>query len=141
MKKLQLKKVKIETFIGRTIASDVFDMATGEIFLTKDSILSEEDIERLKEAEVEKLKFISSYTSPDLDLIVNTLRKDTSSTKEEALYSIYRQLRSGEAPDIDTAQALIDKLFFNDKRYDLGDVGRHRMNDKLKLSIPEKLRF
>jgi DNA-directed RNA polymerase subunit beta len=132
-----VKKVKIETFIGRTIASDVFDMATGEIFLTKDSILSEEDIERLKEAEVEKLKFISSMTSPDLDLIVNTLRKDTSSTKEEALYSIYRQLRSGEAPDLDTAQALIDKLFFNDKRYDLGDVGRHRMNDKLKLTIPE----
>jgi DNA-directed RNA polymerase subunit beta len=139
IEEVTVKKVKIETFIGRTIASDVFDMATGEIFLTKDSILSEEDIERLKEAEVEKLKFISSYTSPDLDLIVNTLRKDTSSTKEEALYSIYRQLRSGEAPDLDTAQALIDKLFFNDKRYDLGDVGRHRMNDKLKLSIPESV--
>ncbi len=46
-------------------------------------------------------------------------------------------LRSGEAPDLDTAQALIEKLFFNDKRYDLGDVGRHRMNDKLKLNIPE----
>ncbi len=139
IEEVTVKKVKVETFIGRTIASDVFDMATGEIFLTKDSILSEEDIERLKEAEVEKLKFISSYTSPDLDLIVNTLRKDTSSTKEEALYSIYRQLRSGEAPDLDTAQALIDKLFFNDKRYDLGDVGRHRMNDKLKLSIPESV--
>ena len=139
IEEVTVKKVKIETFIGRTIASDVFDMATGEIFLTKDSILSEEDIERLKEAEVEKLKFISSYTSPDLDLIVNTLSKDTSSTKEEALYSIYRQLRSGEAPDLDTAQALIDKLFFNDKRYDLGDVGRHRMNDKLKLSIPESV--
>ncbi|MDR3625223.1 MAG: DNA-directed RNA polymerase subunit beta, partial [Ignavibacteriaceae bacterium] len=139
IEEVTVKKVKIETFIGRTIASDVFDMATGEIFLTKDSILSEEDIERLKEAEVEKLKFISSMTSPDLDLIVNTLRKDTSSTKEEALYSIYRQLRSGEAPDLDTAQALIDKLFFNDKRYDLGDVGRHRMNDKLKLTIPENV--
>jgi DNA-directed RNA polymerase subunit beta len=139
IEEVTVKKVKIDTFIGRTIASDVFDMATGEIFLTKDSVLSEEDIERLKEAEVEKLKFISSYTSPDLDLIVNTLRKDTSSTKEEALYSIYRQLRSGEAPDIETAQALIDKLFFNDKRYDLGDVGRHRMNDKLKLTMPESV--
>jgi DNA-directed RNA polymerase subunit beta len=139
IEEVTVKKIKVENFIGRTIASDVFDMATGEIFLTKDSILSEEDIERLKEAEVEKLKFISSYTSPDLDLIVNTLRKDTSSTKEEALYSIYRQLRSGEAPDIETAQALIDKLFFNDKRYDLGDVGRHRMNDKLKLTISESV--
>lgn len=137
IQEVTVKKVKIEDYIGRTIASDVFDMSTGEIFLTKDSVLSEEDIERLKEAEVETLKFISSETSADLDLIVNTLRKDTSSTKEEALYSIYRQLRSGEAPDLETAQSLIDKLFFNDKRYDLGDVGRHRMNDKLKLSVPE----
>jgi DNA-directed RNA polymerase subunit beta len=110
-------------------------MATGEIFLTKDSILSEEDIERLKEAEIEKIKLISADTIPDQDLIVNTLRKDTAHTKEEALYAIYRQLRSGEAPDLETAQALIDKLFFNDKRYDLGEVGRHRMNDKLKLNI------
>ena len=137
VEEVDVNKVKIENYIGRSIASDVFDMSTGEIFLTKDSILVEDDIERLKEAEVSTLKFISSETSPDHDFIVNTLRKDTSHTKEEALYAIYRQLRSGEAPDIDTAQALIDKLFFNDKRYDLGDVGRHRMNDKLKLDIPE----
>ncbi len=132
-----VKKVKIDNFVGRTIASDVFDMSTGEIFLTKDSVLSEEDVERLKEAEVDKLKFLTSETSADNDLIVNTLRKDTSNSKEEALYAIYRQLRSGEAPDMETAAALIEKLFFNDKRYDLGDVGRHRMNDKLKLNIPE----
>ncbi len=137
VEEITVKKVKIENYIGRVIASDVFDMSTGEIFLTKDSILSEEDVERLKEAEVEKLKFLNSETSSDNDLIVNTLRKDTSNTKEEALYAIYRQLRSGEAPDMETASALIEKLFFNDKRYDLGDVGRHRMNDKLKLTIPE----
>ncbi len=137
VEEITVKKVKIENYIGRVIASDVFDMSTGEIFLTKDSILSEEDVERLKEAEVEKLKFLNSETSSDNDLIVNTLRKDTSNTKEEALYAIYRQLRSGEAPDMETASALIEKLFFNDKRYDLGDVGRHRMNDKLKLIIPE----
>ncbi len=137
VEEITVKKVKIENFVGRTIASDVFDMSTGEIFLTKDSVLSEEDVERLKEAEVDKLKFLTSETSADNDLIVNTLRKDTSNSKEEALYAIYRQLRSGEAPDMETAAALIEKLFFNDKRYDLGDVGRHRMNDKLKLNIPE----
>jgi DNA-directed RNA polymerase subunit beta len=137
VEEVDVNKIKIENYIGRTIASDVFDMSTGEIFLTKDSVLVEDDIERLKEAEVTTLKFISADTTPDSDLIVNTLRKDASHTKEEALYAIYRQLRSGEAPDLETAQALIDKLFFNDKRYDLGDVGRHRMNDKLKLDIPE----
>ena len=136
---VKVKKVKIENYIGHTIASDVFDFSTGEIFLTKDSILSEADVERLQEAEVEELKFISSETSPDQDLIVNTLRKDTSHNKEEALLAIYRQLRSGEAPDLVTASALIEKLFFNDKRYDLGDVGRHRMNDKLKLKVDENI--
>lgn len=137
VEEVSVRKVKIAEYIGRTIASDVFDLSTGEIFLTKDSILSEEDIERLNDAEVEVLKFLTKETSPEQDLIVNTLRKDTAHTKEEALFAIYRQLRSGEAPDVETAQSLIEKLFFNDKRYDLGDVGRHRMNDKLKLNIPE----
>jgi len=137
VEEVSVKKVNLENYLGRMIASDVFDMSTGEIFLTRDSVLTEEDLERIDDAEVEKLKFLKSESSPDQDLIVNTLRKDTSHTKEEALYAIYRQLRSGESPDVETAEALIDKLFFNDKRYDLGDVGRHRMNDKLKLNIPE----
>ncbi|MCH8325364.1 MAG: DNA-directed RNA polymerase subunit beta, partial [Bacteroidetes bacterium] len=141
IEEVNTKKVKLEGFIGRTIASDVFDMATGEIFLAKDSIFSEEDIDRVNEAEIDVLKFINSETSPDLDLIVNTLKKDTSHTREEALYAIYRQLRSGEAPDIETAEALIEKLFFNDKRYDLGDVGRHRMNDRLNLNVDEKTKI
>ncbi len=137
VEEIDLSKVKAEDYIGRTIASDIFDMSTGEIFLTRDSVLTEDDVERLKDAEIKKLKLISTETMPDTDFIVNTLRKDTAHTKEEALFAIYRQLRSGEAPDVDTAQGLIDKLFFNDKRYDLGEVGRHRMNDKLKLDIPE----
>jgi len=137
VEEIDVNKTDVEKYVGRIIASDVFDMSTGEIFLTKDSVLSEEDVERLKDAEVEKIKLITSVTFADQDLIVNTLRKDTAHSKEEALFSIYRQLRSGEAPDIETAQALIDKLFFNDKRYDLGEVGRHRMNNKLKVNVPE----
>ena len=134
---VSVKKGKLENYLGRMIASDIFDMSTGEIFLTRDSILTEEDLERINDAEVEELKFIKSESSHDQNLVVNTLRKDTSHTREEALYAIYRQLRSGEAPDLTTAESLIEKLFFNDKRYDLGDVGRHRMNHKLELKIPE----
>ena len=137
IEEIDVGKAKLENYIGRIVASDIFDMSTGEIFLTKESQLTEEDIERLKEIEIDTLKLIVPGTAPEMDLILNTLRKDTSHTKEEALFAIYRQLRSGEAPDLDTAQGLIDKLFFNDKRYDLGDVGRHRMNDKLNLNIPE----
>ncbi len=138
VEEINVNKVDAEDYIGRTIASDVFDMATGEIFLSRDSVLTDEDVERLGDAEVESIKLIVSDTSVEQDLIVNTLRKDSSHTKEEALFAIYRQLRSGEAPDVDTAEALIEKLFFNDKRYNLGDVGRHRMNDKLNLDIDEE---
>jgi DNA-directed RNA polymerase subunit beta len=139
VEEVPVKKSKLENFIGRMVASDLFDMSTGEIFLTRGAIFSEEDVERVKEAEIDVLKFIKSDRSPDQDLIVNTLQKDTSTSREEALYSIYRQLRTGEAPDLESAEQLIEKLFFNDKRYDLGEVGRHRMNDKLKLNIPENV--
>jgi len=125
----------LSEYVGRVVASDVFDLSTGEIFLSRESILTEEDIERLDEAEVDKIKLINADISAEQDLIVNTLTKDTSHSREEALFAIYRQLRSGEAPDLETAEALIEKLFFNDKRYDLGDVGRHRMNDKLELNV------
>lgn len=137
VEEIPVKKSKLENFVGRMVASDLFDMSTGEIFLTRGAIFSEEDVERVKEAEIDVLKFIKSDRSPDQDLIVNTLQKDTSTSREEALYSIYRQLRTGEAPDLESAEQLIEKLFFNDKRYDLGEVGRHRMNDKLKLNVPE----
>ena len=137
VEEINVSKVDVEDYVGRVVASDVFDMATGEIFLSRDSILSDEDVERLADAEVETLKLLNNETSTEQDLIVNTLRKDTSHTKEEALFAIYRQLRSGEAPDMETAEALIEKLFFNDKRYNLGDVGRHRMNNKLDLDIDE----
>ncbi|MCA2005420.1 MAG: DNA-directed RNA polymerase subunit beta, partial [Ignavibacterium sp.] len=139
VEEVPVKKSKPENFIGRMVASDLFDMSTGEIFLTRGAIFSEEDVERVKEAEIDVLKFIKSDRSPEQDLIVNTLQKDTSTSREEALYSIYRQLRTGEAPDLESAEQLIEKLFFNDKRYDLGEVGRHRMNDKLKLNVPENV--
>jgi DNA-directed RNA polymerase subunit beta len=129
----------LEEYVGRVIASDVYDLSTGEIFLSKDTLLTEENLIKLDEAEVEKLNLINSDISAEQDLIVNTLRKDSAHSKEEALFAIYRQLRTGEAPDIETAEALIEKLFFNDKRYDLGDVGRHRMNDKLELNVDPEI--
>jgi DNA-directed RNA polymerase subunit beta len=137
VEEIDVNKADLDYYVGRIIASDIFDMSSGEIFLNRGSALTDEDLERLDEAEVETIKFLTNETSAEQDLIVNTLRKDTAQSKEEALFAIYRQLRSGEAPDMETAEALIEKLFFNDKRYDLGDVGRYRMNDKLNLEIPE----
>ena len=125
---------------GRIAAGDIIDVETGEIYATKDVELTEEIIESIKASHVQKIQLLSLETSVDQDLVINTLKKDTSTSKEEALFAIYRQLRSGEAPDIETAVGLIDKMFFNDKRYDLGEVGRFRMNDKLNLNVDENVR-
>ncbi|MCF8432381.1 MAG: DNA-directed RNA polymerase subunit beta, partial [Melioribacteraceae bacterium] len=138
VEEVEVKKMD-EDHIGRVASEDVIDMQTGEIYVAKEGEVTEEVLNNIKASSVEKIKLISATASIDQDLVLNTLKKDTSQTKEEALFAIYRQLRSGEAPDLDTAQGLIDKLFFNEKRYDLGEVGRFRMNDKLGLDIPKEV--
>jgi DNA-directed RNA polymerase subunit beta len=72
----------------------------------------------------------------DYAIIYNTLNKDTSNSELEAVQHIYRQLRNADAPDDETARGIIDKLFFSDKRYDLGEVGRYKINKKLGLDYP-----
>ena len=140
VEKVAVKNITVEDFTGRVVADDVIDTTTGEIFAAKEDELTEEMILNIKGSKVDTISLFSRESSIDQDLVINTLKKDTAETKEEALFAIYRQLRSGEAPDVDTAQALIDKLFFNEKRYDLGEVGRFRMNDKLGLDIPKDVR-
>ncbi len=140
VEEVPVKQISVEKHAGRLAANDIIDLETGEIYAAKDAELTEEVIENIKASSVQKVQLLSFETSYEQDLIINTLRKDTSKTKEEALYAIYRQLRSGEAPDMETAVGLIDKLFFNEKRYDLGEVGRFRMNDKLNLSVDENVR-
>ncbi len=121
--------------LGRRIASDVIDMSTGEIIATRDTIITQELLERMLKAELLPLR-IFNYSDPnDEPIIAKTLSKDTAKTREDALEAIYRQLRSSEPPDIETAEALLKKLFFDPKRYDLGIVGRFRINQKLKLDI------
>ena len=137
---IKVKKLDPETHRGRISSEDVIDTSTGEIFVTKDGELTEEVIDNIKASDISTVKVIVAEANPDQDLILNTLKKDTSTSKEEALFAIYRQLRTGEAPDAETAQSLIEKLFFNEKRYDLGEVGRFRMNDKLGLDIPKDVR-
>ena len=140
IEEVTVKHLSIEKHLGRVVADDVIDTSTGEIHASKDAELTEEIIDNIKSSSVTKVKLLNSEMSFDQDLVINTLKKDSALNKDEALYAIYRQLRSGEAPDLDTAAGLIEKLFFNEKRYDLGDVGRFRMNDRLGLSVPENVR-
>lgn len=122
--------------LGRRVAADVVDMSTGEIISQRDHILTEDVISMLKSADVEQIKLYKYENPNDEPIIAKTLAKDTSRTREDALESIYRQLRSSDPPDLETAWGLLDKLFFNPKRYDLGVVGRYRINEKLNMGIP-----
>ncbi|MCX6144415.1 MAG: DNA-directed RNA polymerase subunit beta [Ignavibacteriales bacterium] len=136
VEEVDTNKVNLKELVGRTVCSDVFDKKTGEIFINKDAKLTEDHIKQIKKSEVKKIRMLKSEAT-DGSVIANTILRDVARSEEDALETIYSQLRSGEAPDLDTAKNLIDRLFFNPKRYDLGDVGRHRMNAKLGLSIKE----
>ena len=123
-------------FVDRVIAGDVIDMETGEIIIGRDAQITEELIARFQASGAETVQLYTVEASQSDSIIVKTIQKDISRSEEDALEAIYRQLRSSEAPDLETARALIEKLFFNPKRYDLGEVGRHRINQKLGVGIP-----
>ena len=140
--------------IGRLLASnvsvevthEVIDEDTGEVIsedkereviLPATHMLVEEDYEKLKEAGIEEV-FVRKDTSDDDDALdmstlLNTLAKDPTHNSDEALEYLYIQLRGTEPPDLDTARGVLERLFFSDKRYDLGDVGRYRINVRLDL--------
>ena len=135
VEEIEAQKVELNDYLGRVICSDVVDKKTGEIFITKDATLTEENLKKIKKSGIKKLRLLK-HQGPETSVIANTILKDAARSEEDALGAIYRQLRSGDAPDLDTAKSLIDRLFFNEKRYDLGDVGRYRINGKLGLNIP-----
>lgn len=136
---VNVKDGNLKDYVGRTVCSDVVDKKTGEIIINKDTALTEEVIKKIKKLEIKQLNFLKIEGSVERSIIANTIQKDSARTEQDALETIYRQLRSGEAPDLDTAKNLIDRLFFNEKRYDLGDVGRNRMNSKLGINVPSEV--
>ncbi len=125
-----------DSYIGRRIGGDVIDISTGEIIATRDMVIDEAMMELFRQSELDTVRVFRYENVNDEPVIAKTLAKDTTRTREEALEVIYRQMRSSDPPDMETALALLEKLFFNDKRYDLGIVGRFRINDKLKLNAP-----
>ena len=142
-----LKKVqgrKLAARVLNTWHEDFVDEDTGEvvsierneIILDRDTILDKDNIEEILEAGVKTiLLHKESAQQGDYAIIHNTLQKDPTNSEKEAVEHIYRQLRNAEPPDEETARGIIDKLFFSDQRYNLGEVGRYRMNKKLGLDI------
>ncbi|MEC3907281.1 DNA-directed RNA polymerase subunit beta [Tamlana sp. 2201CG12-4] len=149
---VKVSKSGLKKYLGRKLAArvlntwheDFVDEDTGEvvsierneIVLDRDTILDKENIEEILEAEVKTiLLHKESNEQGDYAIIHNTLQKDPTNSEKEAVEHIYRQLRNAEPPDEETARGIIDKLFFSDQRYSLGEVGRYRMNKKLGLDI------
>ena len=115
---------------------EVISIERNEIIIDRDTVIEKEHIEEILDAGVKAILLhkVDAHMS-DYAIIYNTLQKDPTNSEKEAVEHIYRQLRNAEPPDEDTARGIIDKLFFSDQRYNLGEVGRYRMNKKLGLDV------
>jgi DNA-directed RNA polymerase subunit beta len=150
-------KANLKKVVGRTLAArvlktwveDFVDEDTGEVvsiernevLLDRETIISDEHIDLILDAGVKTIILHrEDINSADYTIIYNTLQKDTSNSEKEAVEHIYRQLRNAEPPDYETAKNVFEKLFFSDTRYDLGEVGRFRLNKKLQLEDTEDSR-
>ena len=150
--KTGLKKVVGRKLAARVLKSwmeDFVDEDTGEVtsiernevILERETILDEDNINEVLESNVSViLLHKEAQHSSDYGIIYNTLQKDPSNTEIDAIRHIYRQLRSSEPVDDSSAREVINNLFFSEKRYDLGDVGRYRINKKLNLNIDDSVR-
>lgn len=152
------KKAFNDNLVERRLATDivvekteeVVDEETGEIeealtrevLLERDHELTEDDYGLLKEAGLKTVlvQKISTEES-ERSVIMNTLRKDATHDETTALGEIYQQIRTGEMPDPETARSVLERLFFSDKKYDLGEVGRYRLNKRLKLDVDLDTRY
>jgi len=120
---------------------EVVSMERTEVIIERDVELTEEHIAKILELDIKSILIkTEDKDGIDYSVIYNTLKKDTANNAKEACEYIYRQLRNAEPPDEETARSIIEKLFFSEKRYDLGDVGRYRINTKLNLNVPDNVR-
>ena len=150
---LKVNKTNLKKAVGRKLAArvlktwveDFADEDTGEVvsierndvILDRETVIEEENIQDILDSGVQNiLLHKEDANTNDYAIIFNTLQKDTSNSEKEAIHYIYRQLRNAEPPDDASAREVITNLFFSEKRYDLGDVGRFRINKKLNLATP-----
>jgi DNA-directed RNA polymerase subunit beta len=124
----------VEDFVDED-TGEVVSIERNEVVIDRETVLENEHIDLIVDSGAKNiLLHKESMNLADFAIIYNTLQKDPCNSEEEAVLHIYRQLRNSEPPDEATARDVIDKLFFSDKRYDLGEVGRYRINKKLGLS-------
>jgi DNA-directed RNA polymerase subunit beta len=154
---IKVSKASLKKVVGRKLAArvlkswieDFVDEDTGEVvsiernevIIDRETILTEDHIDLIIDSGAKSvILHKEDINVGDYTIIYNTLQKDTANSAKEAVEHIYRQLRNAEPPDEETARGIIDKLFFSDKRYDLGEVGRYRINKKLYVESTDDTR-
>jgi DNA-directed RNA polymerase subunit beta len=158
---IKVNKANLKKAVGRKLAArvlktwteDFVDEDTGEVvsiernevIVDRETTLEENQIDEIVESGAKSIllhkEAVGEEAKIDYSIVYNTLHKDPCNSEKEAVVYIYRQLRNSEPPDEATARDVIDKLFFSDKRYDLGQVGRYRINKKLELGIDPAVRI
>ena len=154
---IKISKANIKKLVGRRLAArvlktwieDFVDEDTGEVvsiernevILDREIVIGDEHLDLIMDSGAKSvILHKEDANSTDFTIIYNTLQKDVSNSEKEAVEHIYRQLRNADPPDYETAKGVFEKLFFSDARYDLGEVGRFRLNKKLGLDNSEQSR-
>jgi len=135
VEKIEITGKNKSKVLGKTCAQSVIAPDTKETLIKSGETLTEEHWEDLKKLKISSIEIISKDLQRDHKIILHTLQKDATSSQDEALFKIYTLLRPGEPPSIEMAQGLLERLFFTAKRYDLGEVGRYKINQRLNLNI------
>ena len=128
-----LIEIEFDDFIGQTLGEDIVNKETGEILHTSNTLLEKAVLKKLLEENIEDFKILYVNTIDSGSYIADTLRNDPSNSRAEALVDIYRMLRPGEPPTKESTEILFNNLFFSEDRYDLSDVGRMKLNWRLKI--------
>ncbi len=135
--KVKVSKPNKDKIVDNIVAATVFNAETGEIILGANENVTEEKWASLLKNNINEIKILKNVPNPENMVMKKTLGKDETKSEEEALFYIYATMRPGPPPNVDTARNLVNRLFFDEKRYDISDVGRYRINTRLKVSPPE----
>jgi len=133
IKEMPISKAEL---VGRAVFNDIVDPGTGEVLIERNQELTEAILEKIAAAAITDFQLLYIDNIQVLPVIRDTLAMEKVASPDEAMVEVYRRLRPGETPTVDTARALFDNLFFNNKRYDLSPVGRLKLNKKLGLDVP-----
>ena len=138
LENLGIREIHLETedLHGRAVFNDVVDTSTGEVILGSSGVLTEEVLQKIIGSGVEKIDLLYIDNFQTLPVIRDTLSQENIESPDAAIIEIYKRLRPGESPTIDTARIMFDNLFFNPRRYDLAPVGRLKLNKKLSVDVP-----